>query len=35
MKDLRKLKKAELMKILVDEYGYEKEDLKRKVKSEH
>jgi len=34
MKELRKLKKVELMKILVDEYGYEKEDLKRKVNIE-
>ncbi|MFK4433921.1 MULTISPECIES: hypothetical protein [Bacillus] len=34
MKELRKLKKAELMALLVGEYGYEQEDLKGKVNIE-
>ncbi|PER23702.1 hypothetical protein CN490_24870 [Bacillus cereus] len=34
MKDLRNLKKAELIEILVEEFGYEKTDLKNKVNIE-
>ncbi|WP_241138648.1 hypothetical protein [Bacillus mycoides] len=34
MKELRKLRKAELIEILVQEYGYEKADLKGKVNIE-
>ncbi|HDR7714963.1 hypothetical protein VSY18_22815 [Bacillus albus] len=34
MKELRKLKKEELIELLVGEYGYEKEDLKGKVNIE-